>query len=77
MRWTDTLNTTEKNMVDRLDAEIAALRMQRYKIQNAASKRAMRGTNGKSAKSKTKHTAKAKKKRPSRKKPAAPQSPAE
>jgi hypothetical protein len=78
MRWIDTLDKTERNALDRLDAEIAALRMKRYKMQNAATKRAAREKDAKrtskagrkkSVAQKARRTTKPAKGRPSRARP--------
>lgn len=47
MRWQDTLTKEELSRLDKLDSEIAVLRMTRYKMQNAANKRVEREKDGK------------------------------
>jgi hypothetical protein len=54
-RWISQLSKTERDILDKLDAEIAVLRNKRYKIQNAATKRAEReGVKAKKTRRKTK-----------------------
>lgn len=44
MHWTKSLSTEQQAQLSRMDNEIAALRVRRYKLQNAATKRAQRET---------------------------------